>query len=87
MLDEDEWNSQLKQCQVGIDVNRSILTLLCDVFLENSHRFGIITIKSVQNSINVLRPIRRVVVWNPHVFMRLEAAVVVFFAEILQIFS
>ena len=57
---------QFQECQISIAVIRPVLALLCHVVLEDVRRFRVIPIQSVQDSLNMLRPIWRIVERDTH---------------------
>lgn len=59
-------HSQLKQSQVGVAVVGLVFALRYDVVLENSRGLGVVAVESVQDGINVLWPLGRVVEGNTH---------------------
>ena len=60
-------HSQLEQSQVGVAVIGLVFTLRHDVVLENSRGLGVVAVESVQDGINVLWPLGRVVEGDTHV--------------------
>lgn len=65
-MEGGEAHSQLQQRQVRKAIHELALTLLHDVFLEDGGGLGIVSVEAVQDRIDVLWPIRRVVEWNTH---------------------
>ena len=59
---------QLQEGQVGVTIICLGLALLGHVILENLSGFWVVSIEAVQDCIDVLRPLRREVEWNPHIF-------------------
>ena len=57
---------QLQQGQIGVAVIRAILALLRHVVLEHGRGFGIVSIETIQNAIDVLWPIRRIIKSDTH---------------------
>lgn len=57
---------QLQQGQIGVAVICAILALLRHVVLEHGRGFGVISIEAIQNGINMLWPIRRMVKGDAH---------------------
>lgn len=60
-------HSQLEQSQVGVAVIGLVFALRHDVVLENSRGLGVVAVESVQDGINVLWPLGRVVEGDTHV--------------------
>lgn len=59
-------HSQLEQGQVGVAVVGLVFALRRDVVLENCRRLGVVAVESVQDGVNVLWPLGRVVERNTH---------------------
>lgn len=57
---------QLQQSQIGVAVIGAILTLLRHVVLEHGRSFWIVSIEAIENGINVLWPIWRMVKGDAH---------------------
>ena len=57
---------QLQQRKVCVDVVRSLCALLHDIFLEDGGRLGIVAVEAVENLVDVIWPLGRVVEWHPH---------------------
>lgn len=60
-------HSQLEQGQVGVAVVGLVFALRHNVVLENCRGLGVVAVESVQDGINVLWPLGRVVERNTHV--------------------
>lgn len=52
-------NLQFQQRQIRIAIIRAIFTLLRDIVLKHRRRLGVISIKTVEDGIDILRPIGR----------------------------
>lgn len=63
---EGNLSLQLEKREVCVGIIGFLLALLDDVFLEDTGGFGIVSIKAIQDRINVLWPVGRVVERNPH---------------------
>jgi len=59
--------SQFEEGEVGIAVVCLVGALLGDVFLEYRRRLRVVAVESVQDGVDVLRPVGRVVECNAHV--------------------
>jgi hypothetical protein len=59
-------NVQLQECQVGIAVICLVLTLLHDIVLEYGGRLGVVPVEAIEDLINVLGPVGRVVKGSRH---------------------
>lgn len=59
-------DSQLQQRQVRVAVIGPVLALLCYVVLEYCGGFGVVAIEAVEDGIDVLRPLGRIVEGNAH---------------------
>ena len=62
----DQNNIQLKQGQVRICIVRLVLALLHYIVLEHGRCLGIVSIESIQDGIDVLWPVGRVVERSRH---------------------
>lgn len=60
-------HSQLEQGQVGVAVVGLVFALRHNVVLENCRGLGVVAVESVQDGIDVLWPLGRVVERNTHV--------------------
>ena len=58
--------SQFQQCQIGIAVICPVLALLCDIVLEDRCSLRIVSVKTIQYTLNMLWPIWRVVECDTH---------------------
>jgi hypothetical protein len=47
------WDSQFQKSKICVRINGSLVALLNDVFLENVCGFGVVSIKAVQDRIDV----------------------------------
>ena len=65
-LDKGYAGLQFQQSQISIAVVRPVLALLCHIVLEDVRRFRVIPVQSVQDSLNMLWPIWRIVECNTH---------------------
>jgi hypothetical protein len=74
--DRKMWNldSQLQQRQICIAIVRSLLALLVHIVLEYGRGLRIVSIESVEDVLNVLGPVRRIVEGYAHYYMRLSGA-------------
>lgn len=66
-VEEERRHSQLEQGQVRVAVIGLVFALRHDVILENSRGLGVVAVQSVQDGINVLWPLGRVVEGDTHV--------------------
>lgn len=57
---------QLQQRQVGIAVICLVGALLCDIFLEDGRRLGVVSVQSIEDLVNIFRPLRRVIECDAH---------------------
>ena len=55
------FNIQFEQCKIRIAVVCLAFALLCDIFLEYRCGLWVVAVQSVQDSLNVLGPLRRFV--------------------------
>jgi hypothetical protein len=65
-VEKNRQHSQLEQGQVGVAVIGLVFALRHDVVLENSRRLGVVAVQSVQDGIDVLWPLGRVVEGDTH---------------------
>lgn len=57
---------QLQQRQVGVAVVGLVGALLSDIFLENGRCLRVVSVQTIEDLVNVLRPLRRVVKCDAH---------------------
>ena len=60
------WHSQFQKGEVGIAVVFLVFALRCNIVLEDGRRLWVVTIQSVENCINVLWPLGRVIKRDSH---------------------
>ena len=65
-LDLNTAHSQFQQRKVGVAVVCPILALLRDIVLEDGGSFGIVSVQAVQDSIDMLWPVRCVIESDAH---------------------
>lgn len=58
--------SQLQQSQIGVTVVTPIFTLCSNVFLEDVGGLWVVSIETVQDRIDVFRPVGRIIEGNTH---------------------
>lgn len=54
-------NLQLQQCEIRIAVVGLFLTLVVYVVLEDCGGLWVVSVKAIEDNINMLRPVRRVI--------------------------
>ena len=60
---------QLQQGQVGIHIDRLVLTLCGDIVLEDLCGLWVVAIQAVEDGIDVLRPVGRVIKCDSHLIV------------------
>jgi hypothetical protein len=65
---------QLQKRQVGIAVVCLAFALLHDIVLEDGRRLGIVPVETIENLVDVLRPVRRVIEGTRHGGLGMDVA-------------
>ena len=63
---QDTGHSQFQQRKVGVAVVRSVLALLRDIVLEDGGSLGVVSVQAIQDSIDMLWPVRRIIESDAH---------------------
>lgn len=56
-IDTRLFNLQLQQCPVGIAVREPVLALLCQVRLQAADGLGVVTLETIDDGRDLLRPL------------------------------
>lgn len=59
-------HSQLQQSQVGVAVVSLIFALFHDIFGEDFGGLGVVAVEAIEDGVDVLRPVRRVIECDAH---------------------